>query len=60
MPQTLEIEKLDTLLIEKVDNGFILYENQDLHRDPSRCSAFRSRKVFNTKDQLKEFIDEKF
>lgn len=49
-------EKLVSLLIDKVSNGFILHLNEN----PMGNVNLFNKMVFNTKEQLKDFIDESF
>ena len=51
--------KLFSLLIEAVDNGFIVHENKGADYLRNEASL-NNRKVFNTKDQLNEFINKSF
>lgn len=51
--------KLNSLSIEAVKNGFILYENE-FHRRYECSPNISDRMVFNTKEQLNEYINKNF
>jgi len=49
-------ELLDSALIVKVSNGFLVYENDGEHRNQNNGFA-NQRKVFETKESLFEFLN---
>lgn len=53
--------KLTSLVIETATNGFILFPNgMPDPRDMCNARPTKDRLVFNTREQLKEYIDNNF
>lgn len=50
--------KFTDITIQRVSNGYIVEDNFNSSRGCGNVISLRDAIVFNTKDQLKQFIDE--